>query len=160
MIASVRRLKLRAWAMLRRSPATSVIGAGHCDIRAGSEGDADVGLREGRRIVDSVPRHRHDQPVLCISCTSARFSCGNSSAWTSPMPTCRAMNCAVASAIAGRHDHVNAFGSQLPDGGVLVGLDRIGDAEEGGELAIDRQEEHRHPLLAHALDGRRRAEFG
>ncbi len=36
-------------------------GAGHGDVGASAQGDADVGLRQGRRIVDAVPRHRDDQ---------------------------------------------------------------------------------------------------
>ena len=35
-------------------------GALHRDVGARAHGDADVGLRERRRVVDAVAGHRHD----------------------------------------------------------------------------------------------------
>ena len=63
--------------MPRRSPFTSVTpGALHRHVGARAHGDAHVGLRQRRRVVDAVAGHGHDVPFGLEALDDLRFCVG------------------------------------------------------------------------------------
>ena len=142
--------------MPRRSPLHQRhAGALHRDVGAGAHRDADVGLRERRRVVDAVAGHR-DAPALRLEPLRSRraLPSGSTSASTSSMPTCARHRLGGRAAVAGQHDDLQAFRCSARDRLRRRRLDRVGDADEPGRLAVDGDEHHR---LALGAEARRRA---
>ena len=133
-------------------------GALHRDVGAGAHGDADVGLRERRRVVDAVARHRHDPALACEPLDhlvlAARAAPRRGSR------RCRA--CAATASAVVRLSPVSmtmrrpSARSACERLRACVGLDRVGDAEQAGRLAVDGDEHHGlRPRRAAARPARR-----
>ena len=130
--------------MPRRSPLTSVMpGALHRDVGAGAHRDADVGLRQRRRVVDAVARHR-DELALALQ-LAPRLRASRPAA---PPPARRRSRAAraIASAVVRlspvsmmtRRPSSCSAGSPRPSS-----ADRVGDAEQPGGSAVHGHETRR-----------------
>ena len=135
----------------RRSPLTSVTPALSIATSVpGAHRDADVRLRQRRRVVDAVARHRHDAPSLLQRLTTSALSSGSTSAIDSSMPSLRATASAVVvlSPVSITMRRPSACSASIAPG--RRRLDRIGDADDR-PAAVDRDEHHRLPLGAPPL---------
>ena len=102
------------------------------------------GLGERRRIVDAVAGHGDEAALVLKLLDRGGLLSGSTSASTSSMPSLRADRLGRDAAVAGQHDDANALVAQRRErlDGAL--LDRIGDGDEPGGCAVDR-DQHRRP---------------
>ena len=148
--------------MPRRSPLHERdAGALHRDVGAGAHRDADVGLREGRRVVDAVAGHGD---------AFARLPAGASRPPPSapaahPLRRDRCRRTARPPRRSSRLSPVSMttpkpFVVQRPDRFARRRLDRIGDADEPGGPAVDGDEHDGLAVAAQLLGARRAARPG
>ena len=134
------------------------VGGGHRHIGAGADGDAEIGLRQRRRVVDAVANHGHDpaaapgaRPDLSAFCS------GSTSASTWSMPTWRAMASAVARLSPVSIHDVEPERLQLRDRRARLRLERVGDGDQPRRSAVDRDVHRRGARAASASRAARRA---
>ena len=127
-------------------------GTLHRDIGAGAHGDADIGLRQRRRIVDAVAGHGDDTSLGLKALDLLRLLIGKHfrAHLVEPQPPRHGFG--RRTIVAREHDDPKALFPQIGDGHRCRVLDRIGNAEQTGRPAIDRNENNR---LAIAVQGLR-----
>ena len=145
----------RARTMPTRSPLSSVIaGAFDRDIGAGAHGDADFGRGQRRRVVDAVAGHGDDAALAAQPLHDRAFA-----ARAAPRPRPRRCRAAApppgrGAVVAGQHDDAHAVVAQRFQRLGRRRLDRIGDGDDAGDSAVDRDE--RSPWRRRRANGRRR----
>ena len=128
-----------------------MLGALDGDVGAGAHRDADVGLRQRRRIVDAVAGHRDAltlrlQPLDhggLLVWQDVRFH-----AIDADRPGDRGGGDRV---VAGQHHDLHAFAVQRVDRFPRRWLHGIGDPEQAGGLAVDCHEHHSLTLAPQRL---------
>ena len=112
-VASESRLAFR---MPRRSPPESVIaGAFHCDVRAGAHGDADIGRRQRRRVVDAVAGHGDHPPLAAQALHDVRLALGQDLGLHVVDPELSGDRLRRRAVVAGQHDDADALALQGRD---------------------------------------------
>ena len=96
-------------------------------------------------------------PSACSSVTLAAFCSGRTSARTCSIPTCARDRLGRGAVVAGQHPDVEAQRLELRDRLARFGLERVGDGDEAGQLAVDRDV---HRRRARSRPARRAARTG
>ena len=135
------------------------------DVGAGAHGDADVGGGKRRRVVHAVAGHGDHASFAAQPLHHLRLAVGQHlrlDLVDAEMARDRLRGGAV---VAGEHHHAQAFAPQRRQRGGRRFLDRIGDRDHAGELAVERDEDRGRAVAPQALGfrfqrGGRDAELG
>ena len=108
------------------------------DVGAGAHGQAEVGLRERRRVVDPVADHGDDralvlQPLDDVDLVGGQHL-GDDVARS--IPTWRATACGGAAVVAGQQQRTQAERPQLCDGILRGVLHRVGDDHDAAHPSV------------------------
>ena len=117
----------------------------HRDVGTGAHGDADLRLRQGRRIVDPVAGHC-DDPALLLKAPDHRGLLIRKHFGGDVVEAELATHSLGGGpAVAGKHDRAHPVATQRHQRADGALLDRIGDGKEAGRPAVDRDQ---HDALA------------
>ena len=115
----------------------------HRHVGAGADGDADVRLGQRRRVVDAVADHRDDAALAPAGrATCSAFWSGSTSAITVSMPTCAAIERAVAWLSPVSRTTSMPWRRKAGDGLRGLRLQRVGDGDDARRGAVDRDVDH------------------
>ena len=155
----VRRLRSMAETTPSRSPLIRVMSeASHGHVGARPDGDADVGLGQGRRIVDPVADHGHRRPRTWSLRISSALSPGRTSATTSSIPASRgAWLRRVRRSSPVSMTTSRPMPRQPRDGGRGARLQRVGERDEPGRHGRRRRRRRRSCLPRRSVAASRRA---
>ncbi len=126
-------------------------GALHRHVGAGAHRDADVGGGQRGRIVDAVAGHRDDAALRAQALHHLLLLRRHDVGLERVQPQLGGHRLRGGSAVAGEHDHAHALVAQRLQRLLRGGLDRIGDSEKPGGLAVDGDEENGLSLGAQDL---------
>src|SRR5947199_3081699 len=108
----------------------------HRDVRAGPHGDAHVGLSQGRRIVDSIARHRDRAAFFLQPLHDSRFLLGKNFSFElvdSQLPSNVFGSCV---AVAREHQQSQPFAFQITNRLWRGWLNWVSNAEQSGNPPI------------------------
>ena len=127
--------------MPRKSPLNQCHGrALHRDIGTGAHRNADLRLRQSRRVIDPVSGHR-DDPALLLEVSHRRGLLIRKDLGGDVVKAELATDSLCCSpAVAGQHDNAHPIPAQRPQRAARALLDRIGDRDEPGRDAVDRNQ--------------------
>ena len=119
-------------------------GALHRDVGAGAHGDADIGRGQRGRIVDAVAGHRHAAALAACSALDLRLLLLGQDFRhhfvDAELAERRLRACVRLSPVSMTIRMPSRWSAAIASAAVV--LDRVGDAEDARELAVDRDEHH------------------
>ncbi len=135
-------------------------GALDGDVRPGAHGDADVGGGERRGVVDAVAGHGDDAAVVAEALHHLALAIWQHFGLDLVDAELARHGLGGGAVVAGEHDDADALGMKVGDRLRRRLLDRIGDGDDAGRLAIDRRPARRwrrprasRPRSASGVDG-------
>ena len=111
------------------------------DIGAGAHSDADIGGRKRRSIIDPVARHGHDAALLAELHDHRALLVGQHLRFHILDAEAPGNGLCGGTIVAGQHDDAHAILRQQLERLRCGGLDRVGDRNHRGELAVDGEKD-------------------
>src|SRR5205807_2761907 len=117
------------------------VGALDGDVGAGADGDAEVGLDEGRGVVDAVAHHGHDPALLLKVADGGHLVGGEHLGEDVADADGGGDGVGGGPVVAGDHDDVDAHRGQVGDSGGGVVLEGVGHRQDAADLPIPAGED-------------------
>ena len=128
----------------------------HGDVGAGAHGDADLGLRERRRIVDAVAGHRDKAALVLKRLHRRHFLIRHHLGDHVVDPELARDRKGRRAAVAGQHHRLDPLAAECLEGGDGALLDRIGDGNQPSRLCFNGDQHHALTLLAQRVGAGRK----